>query len=78
MDGVTLKRLEAVSFVLTMIALYLLSIPNINTFIVFMVSMVVQIIIFWKTKQTILLMQMVAILFWNFYSYWQWTIKGIG
>ena len=73
-----LRKLEIASFTLTIIALYLLSLPNINTFVVFSISMFVQMGIFYKTKQKFLFMQMVVILFWNVYSYWQWTIKGIG
>jgi hypothetical protein len=74
----TNRKLEIASFVLTIVALYLLSIPNINTFIVFIVSMIVQMALFYRTKQVFLFIQMLVIFGWNFYSYWQWTIKGIG
>ena len=74
----SLRVLEISSFVLTIIALYQLSIPNINTFVVFSISMFVQMAIFWKTKQKFLFMQMLVILFWNIYSYWSWTAQGIG
>jgi len=73
-----LRGLEVTSFVLTVVALYLLSLPNIHTFTVFAVSMVVQMIIFYKTKQPFLFAQMVVILFFNVYNYIQWTAKGIG
>ena len=73
-----LRGLEITSFVLTVIALYLLSLPNIHTFTVFAISMFVQMVIFYKTKQPFLFAQMVVILFFNVYNYWQWTIKGVG
>jgi len=73
-----LRKLEIISFILTIIALYLLSLPNINTFIVFGVSMIVQMVIFYKTKQPFLFMQMIAILLFNVYNYWSWTTQGIG
>ncbi len=73
-----LRGLEITSFVLTVVALYLLSLPNIHTFTVFAVSMVVQMVIFYKTKQPFLFAQMVVILFFNVYNYIQWTAKGIG
>jgi len=73
-----LRWLEVASFLLTILALYLLSLPNINTFVVFIISMIVQMIIFWKTKQPFLFAQMVVILFFNFYNYWSWTTQGIG
>jgi hypothetical protein len=73
-----LRKLEISSFVLTIIALYLLSIPCIYTFIVFSVSMFVQMVIFYRTKQPFLFMQMVAILCFNVYNYCSWMKQGIG
>jgi glucose dehydrogenase len=73
-----LRKLEIVSFVLTIIALYLLSIPNVHTFTVFGISMLVQMVIFYRTKQPFLFMQMVTILLFNVYNYWSWTTQGIG
>lgn len=74
----SLRKLEIASFILTIVALYLLSLPNIHTFTVFAVSMVIQMRIFYKTKQLFLFMQMVVILFFNVYNYWSWTVQGIG
>ena len=74
----SLRKLEIVSFILTIIALYLLSLPNIHTFTVFAVSMLVQMRIFYKTKQPFLFMQMVVILCFNVYNFWSWTAQGIG
>jgi len=74
----SLRKLEIVSFILTIVALYLLSLPNVHTFTVFGISMLVQMIIFYKTKQPFLFMQMVVILFFNVYNYWSWTAQGIG
>lgn len=73
-----LRKLEIASFILTIIALYLLSLPNVHTFTVFGISMMVQMIIFYKTKQLFLFMQMVVILLFNIYNYWSWTTQGIG
>jgi len=74
----SLRKLEIVSFLLTIVALYLLSIPNIHTFTLFTISMLVQMRIFYKTKQPFLFMQMVSILCFNIYNYWSWTKQGIG
>jgi hypothetical protein len=73
-----LRGLEIASFGLTVVALYLLSLPNIHTFTVFAISMFVQMVIFYKTKQPFLFAQMVVILLFNVYNYMQWTAKGIG
>ena len=74
----SLRKLEIASFLLTIVALYLLSLPNIHTFTVFGISMLVQMRIFYKTKQPFLFMQMVTILLFNIYNFWSWTTKGIG
>jgi len=73
-----LRGLEVASFLLTILALYLLSLPNIHTFTIFAISMFVQMVIFYKTKQPFLFAQMVVILFFNVYNYWSWSIQGIG
>jgi hypothetical protein len=73
-----LRGLEIASFLLTILALYLLSLPNIHTFTIFAISMFVQMVIFYKTKQPFLFAQMVVILFFNVYNYWSWSIQGIG
>ena len=73
-----LRKLEVASFGLTILALYLLSLPNIHTFTVFAISMFVQMVIFYKTKQPFLFAQMVVILLFNVYNYWSWTTQGIG
>ena len=73
-----LRKWEIASFLLTIVALYLLSLPNIHTFTVFGISMLVQMRIFYKTKQPFLFMQMVVILLFNIYNFWSWTTKGIG
>jgi len=73
-----LRKLEIASFVLTLIALYLLSIPNVWTFFVFPISLVIQMVIFWRTKQTFLFCQMMALFCFNVYNFYNWTAQGIG
>jgi hypothetical protein len=70
--------LEIVSFGLTIIALYLLSLPNRNTFIIFAISMLVQMVIFYNKEMWFMFMQMVVILGFNIYSYKTWTTQGVG
>lgn len=78
MDGITLRRLEIASFVLTIIALYLLSLPSVWSFAVFPISLIIQMVIFVTTKQTFLFYQMIALLLFNVYNFYSWTSKGIG
>jgi len=73
-----LKWLEITSFILTIIALYLLSLPNVIAFIIFPISLIVQMIIFWKMKQIFLFYQMIVLLLFNIYNFYSWTLKGVG
>jgi len=73
-----LRKLEIASFILTLVALWLLSIPSVWSFLVFPVSLGIQMVIFWRMKQTFLFYQMIAILLFNVYNFFSWTSKGVG
>jgi len=60
-----LRNLEVASFVLTIVALWLLSLPSVWSFVVFPISLIIQMVIFWRTKQPFLFAQMIAILLYN-------------
>jgi len=73
-----LRKLEIASFILTLIALYLISIPSIWTFPVFLVSFAVQMVIFKRIGQTFLFYQMIVLFIFNAYNIYSWWSKGIG
>lgn len=66
------------SFVLTIISLYLLSLPNIYTHVLFCVSYSLQLYIFFKTKQWFLFLQMIVLFGFGVYNYFSWLSKGVG
>jgi len=81
MDILKLNRLDVLagcSFVITIVSLYLLSIPNLYAHILFCVSYVLQIYIFAKTKQWFLFLQMVVLYGFGIYNYCSWLQKGVG
>lgn len=67
-----------ISLLLSVVALYLLSIPNISCYILFLISFVVQVIIFYRTKQWFLVFQMFIFFSFNLFVYIEWIKKGIG
>ena len=73
-----LNILGAASFVLTIIALHLLGRPDRRTFPVFLVSIIIQAIIFYSTKQWFLLGQMVVLFGYNIRNWESWKKQGVG
>ena len=57
-----LNKLGAASFITTIIALYLLGVPDKMCYIFFTFSMLMQSYVFWKTKQWFLMVQMVVLI----------------
>jgi len=72
------STLELISLVLSCVALYLLSIPYVGCYIIFLISFVLQSFIFYRKKQWFLLLQMAVLFAFNFYVYIEWIQKGIG
>lgn len=70
--------LGLISFILTIIALWLLGMPNKWCYGFFTVSMIIQGIVFHRTKQWWLMVQMVVLIIFNVINYLRWTSQGIG
>ena len=70
--------LGLISFVLTIVALWLLGIPNKWCYSFFTVSMIIQGVIFHRTKQWWLMVQMAVLIIFNVINYLRWTSQGIG
>jgi hypothetical protein len=66
------------SFLLTIIALHLLGMPNRKTFPIFIVSILMQAWIFYSTKQWFLLAQMAVLMGYNIRNWIEWKKKEIG
>lgn len=71
-----LGKLGATSFVITILALYLLGSKNALAHIVFLFSYGIQIYIFHKTKQWFLIAQMGVLFIFSIVNYFRWTIGG--
>ena len=69
---VALNVMGAVAFILTCVALLLLRFQNSNGWIVFLPSYLIQIIIFWETRQWFLLLQMIVLLLFSLLNYFKW------
>lgn len=70
--------LEVVSFLLTILAMYLVGVPSKHCFTVFCVSQLLQIIIFSYDKRWFLILQMVALIVFNVINYFRWRKQGVG
>jgi hypothetical protein len=68
-----LSTLGAISFVFTIVALYLLGEMNAIAHLIFLVSYSMQVYIFYKTKQWWLIGQMVILFVFSVYNYFKWT-----
>ncbi len=68
-----LNKLGIISFVLTLIALYLLHIKNEIGWIVFLPSYAIQVYIFFKTKQKFLIFQMIVLFVFSIVNYFKWV-----
>lgn len=74
----TLNKIGGASFITTIIALYLLGIPDKWCYVFFTVSMAMQSYVFWKTKQWFLVIQMVVLIAFNVINWFRWSAGGIG
>jgi len=68
-----LNKLGVISFIFTLIALYLLGEMNAWCHIIFLLSYSIQVYIFYKTKQWFLIFQMIALFIFSVYNYFKWT-----
>ena len=68
-----LNILGGISFILTLIALYLLGEMNAWCHIIFLFSYSIQVYIFIKTKQWFLIFQMIALFIFSVYNYFKWV-----
>lgn len=74
----TVLVLSCISFVLTIVALHLLGKPDRRTFPVFIVSILVQGIIFYIVQNWFLLAQMGVIMIYNVKNWINWKKEGVG
>lgn len=58
---------------LTVVAMLLLGIQNKNAFIVFTISQLIQIYIFYEKKQGFLILTMLILIFLNITTYFKWS-----
>jgi nicotinamide riboside transporter PnuC len=65
----------SLAFVLTCLALVLLRVKNGNGWLVFIPSYLIQMIIFWNTKQYFLFFQMIVLAFFSIINYLKWEAK---
>jgi hypothetical protein len=70
--------LGLVIFVLTVLAMWLVGIPNKVAFIIFSVAQIMQIFIFYEKKQGFLILTMLALIIFNAINYYRWLIQGVG
>ena len=70
------NAIGAVSFLLTIAALFLLGKPDRRAHILFIISCSIQIIIFVGTGQFFLLCQMLVLIAFGFRNYHEWKKKG--
>ena len=67
-----LNKIGAVCFLITLWSLYLLGEMNPWCHILFIISYLGQIYVFYKTKQWFLIVQMVALTIFGIYNYFKW------
>lgn len=72
------NTLGFLSFLMSIVALYLLGVPDKICFIIFSLSFVLQGVVFYRTKQWFLILQMILLLVFNIINYFKWIEKGIG
>ena len=70
--------LGLVVFVLTILAMWLIGVPDKIAFVVFTVAQVIQIYIFYEKKQGFLILTMVALIIFNVINYYRWILQGVG
>jgi hypothetical protein len=67
-----------ISFLLSIIALYYMGVPDRIFYWIFSLSLFLQAIVFYRTKQWFLILQMIMLLGFNIINYFRWIEKGIG
>lgn len=67
-----LNKLGAISFILTLVALYFLQVKDSLGWIIFLPSYAIQIYIFFKTKQKFLIFQMIVLFVFSIVNYFKW------
>jgi nicotinamide riboside transporter PnuC len=70
--------LEAMAFVLTILAMYLVGKPSRHCFVVFCVSQAIQVVIFYFDERWFLILQMIALIIFNVVNYYRWKKQGVG
>jgi len=69
-----LNKLGIVCLILTIVSLILVGEKIAIGWLIFIISYVIQIYIFHKTKQKFLIFQMVTLSFFSIYNYFKWII----
>ena len=73
-----LNFLGLIAFVLTVVAMYLIGKPSIRCYVFFVLSQILQVYIFYETKQWFLILQMFMLIVFNGINYVRWKRKGVG
>jgi len=71
-----LRFLEIISLITTLIGLYLLGEKNACGFLIFTVSLLCQLYIFFKGKNWFLVLQMLVLVAFNIFNYNKWIAGG--
>jgi len=69
---ISLNIMGAFAFLLTCAGLMILRFKNSNGWLILLPSYLIQIIIFWETKQYFLLLQMIVLLVFSLLNYIKW------
>jgi len=69
--------LGLVVFFLTILAMWLVGIPRKIAFVVFTISQVIQIYIFFEKNQGFLILTMIILIVFNVINYFRWKTQGI-
>jgi nicotinamide riboside transporter PnuC len=67
-----LRTIEIISLITTIIGLYYVSEKVAIGFLLYVVSLTCQTIIFYKNKNWFLIFQMIVLIIFNFYCYFKW------
>lgn len=70
--------LGLIVLILTVSAMYLVSVPNRIAFIIFTISQIIQIYIFFEKQQGFLILTMIFLIIMNVISYIKWTKNRVG
>lgn len=73
-----LNSLGAITFIATLIAMYLVGKPDIKCYAFFCIGQSISIYIFYTTGQWFLILQMVGLIIFNIVNYFKWKRQGVG